>query len=241
MSSREDWVELGDGRVLELLPPQATKRDAEEAARAWSNLRALGVQVPHVHGPGAARDRVGVIIEPPKGPDYVEWMQTNLYLFDRMFSMLAYEFHEMHLHRAPDLPSAVERMRARIESVAIDTEARAKAKKILDKNASADNVCHWNYLPTNIICTLEGPVFVHWEGVCKGPFLADMARTSVLLRLRNDEYYRSNLTDHYLKMCGLTNDDLGPWIGVVAADKLADKVSEEKDILNSLVRRHLMV
>jgi len=80
---------------------------------------------------------------------------------------------------------------------------------------------------------------VKWEGVGRGPWLADLARSSVLLKLANDDYYRSNMIKSYLRISNNTEEELNPWIGVVAADKLADEVPRERDALRSLVRRHL--
>ncbi|OPY31209.1 MAG: hypothetical protein A4E32_01659 [Methanomassiliicoccales archaeon PtaU1.Bin124] len=240
MSSRADWVELEHGQVLELLPSGTTAEEAEAMSRRWNEIRAMGGPMPFVHGPGISNGRVGVIIDAPKGPDYRGWMAQNPYLWERMFDMLSHDFHEMHLIRMPELPSVVERMTGRINGVVdVDAQHKAKALKLLERNAGADYLMHWNYLPENIICTLEGPFPIKWEGCGRGPWLADLARSAVLLRLENDDYYRSNMVKGYLRQCNYTEDELNPWLGTVAMDKLADNVPEERDVLRSLVRRHL--
>lgn len=239
MSSRGDWVELELGQVLELLPQGTTLQDAQEMARIWKSIRDMGGPMPFVHEAREMNGRVGVVIDAPKGPDYRGWMAQNPYLWERMFDMLAHEYHEMHLIRMPDLPSVVERMIARVMKVDIDEAHRAKALKLLERNIGADYLMHWNYLPDNIICTLEGPFPVKWGGTGRGPWLADVARSSVLLKLANDDYYRNNMVKAYLRISNNTEDELGPWIGTVAADKLADGFPGERDTLRSLVRRHL--
>jgi hypothetical protein len=111
--------------------------------------------------------------------------------------------------------------------------------KLLERNSVSDYLLHWNYVPENIVCTLEGPFPIHWEDTGRGPWLADLARSVVLLKLQDDDYYRSNLVSAYLRTCNNTEDELNPWIGAVAADRLADKVPEERDKLRSLVRRYM--
>jgi len=104
-------------------------------------------------------------------------------------------------------------------------------------------VCHWNFTPENVIFTINGPVALNWQEAGKGHFLADVARTSVLLALSVDD----NLTKilhgtyitEYLKICGRPDEELDRWGAVVAADKLCDGVVEEREKLLELIQRWL--
>ena len=114
----------------------------------------------------------------------------------------------------------------------LENELRERVLAILKRLPEGENVCHWNFTPENVIFTINGPVVLNWQDVGKGHFLADVARTSVLLSLSVDDnltkILQGTYITEYLKICGRPDEELDRWGAVVAADKLCDGVVRGK-------------
>lgn len=233
-------LEMGDGTMLMHLPKGTTRIEAEEMSEWIKLVRDNGIHAPFVQGIIQKGEDMALKMDQPSGPSYTQWMSQSPSHWIKMISLLAHEAHEMHMHKLPDLPSIKGSMLGRIKSdTTLPEGTRERVLAALKKSSDADNVLNWNFIPSLVIVTMDEPMPLRWDQVCRGPFLADVARSIILLRLLNEDVLAENYGVEYLKICGRTPEELDTWIGIVAADKLADGIVEERDRLCSMVNRSL--
>lgn len=231
-------LELDDGTMVLSLPAGTARATAEDISGRIKLIRENGMQVPFVHGITEHDGCLALKMDRPSGPTYTQWMSQSPNHWEKMISLLVHEAHEIHLHRLPELPSIKDSMSERIKKdTSLPDETRRKVLDALNKMPDADHVLNWNFIPNLVIVTMDEPMALRWDQVCRGPYLADVARSIVLLRTSNTDVFAENYGNEYLKMSGRPKEELDIWTGIVAADKLADGVPEERDRLLSLVKR----
>jgi hypothetical protein len=233
-------LELDDGIMVLPLPEGTTREIAEELSKRIKLVRENGMHAPFVHGITEQDGHLALMMDRPLGPSYTQWMSQSPYHWNKMISLLAHEAHEVHMHKLPELPSIKDLMWERIKmDSSLPDLTRRQVLGALKKMSDMDHVLNWNFIPTLVIVTMDEPMALRWDQVCRGPYLADVARSIVLLRMANTDVFAENYGYEYLKICGRTPEELDVWIGIVAADKLVDGVPEERDRLRSLVQRSL--
>ncbi len=241
---RYNWVQIDGSNMMKKFSPGYSKERAEIEVRLTRAMRDLGMEAAYPQKIVEVDGTIGIVFDRLYGPDFREWMQRNPASWSKMAALFAHEHHEMHMHIFSDLPSKRSMMEERIRSSPLLEEGlKDKVLAILKRLPEGENVCHWNFIPENVIFTINGPVVLNWQDVGKCHFLADVARTSVLLSLSVDD----NLTKilhgtyitEYLKICGRLDEELDRWGVVIAADMLCDGVAEEKQRLMELIHQWL--
>jgi hypothetical protein len=238
------WVEIDTSSMLKQLPSGYSKDKAEAEVRLTRSMRDLGLEAAYPQKVVEIDGSLGIVFDRVYGPDFREWMQRNPANWRKMAALFAHEHHEMHMHLSPDLPSIKEMIEQRIRtSPLLEEDLREKVLACMKRLVNGDNVCHWNFTPENVIFTINGPVVLNWQDVGKCHYLADVARTSVLLELSVDDNLTKILhgtyVTEYIKICGRPDEELDNWRAVVAADMLCDGVPEEKQRLLDLIQQWL--
>lgn len=241
---RYKWVEIDGSSMMKQFSPGYSKERAETEVRLTRAMRDLGMDAAYPQKIVETDGALGILFDRLYGPDFREWMQRNPASWSKMAALFAHEHHEMHMHMFSDLPSKRSVMEQRIRtSPLLDNELRENVLAILKRLPEGENVCHWNFTPENVIFTINGPVVLNWQDVGKGHFLADVARTSVLLSLSVDDnltkILQGTYVTEYLKISGRPDEELERWGAVVAADKLCDGIAEEKQRLMELIQQWL--
>jgi hypothetical protein len=231
-----------DDKTMVMYLPEGTTLDMVEELSDWiKQVRDNGIHAPFVQGTTEKDGHIALKLDRPSGPSYTQWMSQSPSHWIKMISLLAHEAHEIHMHKLPELPSIKGSMWGRIKNdTSLPDGTRRRVLEALKKMSDTDNVLNWNFIPSLVIVTLEEPMALRWDQVCRGPYLADVARSIVLLRLKNEDVFAENYGEEYLKICGRTPEELEIWIGIVAADRLADGIKDEKDHLTSMVQRSLL-
>ena len=172
------------------------------------------------------------------------WLVLKL---SRLLAELQSRFHERNV---PSLPPLDERLREKITSTEhLDADMKAAAVAAMLKLPGGGAVCHGDFHPGNVIMSDRGPMIIDWNTACTGNPLADVARTSLLLRIgevpgfiarrRLIEALRgmahSFYLNRYLKLNGDVGDELKAWSHPVAAARLGDDIPEERERLLALV------
>jgi hypothetical protein len=241
---RYKWVEMDGSSMMKQFSPGYSMEMAETEVRLTRAVRDLGMEAAYPQKIVEKDGAIGILFDRVYGPNFREWMQRNPASWSKMAALFAHEHHEMHMHQFPELPSKRSIMEQRIrECPSLENELRQKVLAILKRLPEGENVCHWNFVPENVIFTINGPVVLDWQDAGKGHFLADVARTSVLLSLSVDDnltkILQGTYITEYLKICGRPDEELDRWGVVVAADKLCDGVVEERERLLELIQRWL--
>jgi hypothetical protein len=238
------WVEIDGSSMLKQLPPDYPRERAEAELRLTRTMRELGMEAAYPQKVVEHEGTLGIVFDRAYGPDFREWMHRNPASWIKMAALFAHEHHEVHMHLSPDLDSIKARIEQRIRSSPLLEEGlKHKVLAKLKRLPESDNVCHWNFAPESVIFTINGPVVLNWQEAGKCHYLADVARTSVLLELSIDDNLTKILhgtyVTEYMKISGRPDEELDNWRAIVAADKLCDGVLEEKQRLLDLVQQWL--
>ena len=155
-----DVFEAGDGRVLRRYrdgrPADQVAREAEIMAHA----RAHGVPVPEVFDV-AGRD---IVMERADGPTMLAALSRRPLAFRKQARLLA------RLHAVVHAVPALEWLPAPFGDGDRD---------------GAQVLLHRDLHPQNVILTADGPRIIDWEGAARGPAIADVAMTWVIVGFSN--------------------------------------------------------
>lgn len=236
---RAEMLPLGEGKVLHLLPKGTTARTAQALASSINMVRAIGVKAPFVHAVMNREDRTGLVLDMPEGVLYSEWLRSSPSHWDRMVSLFAHEAHEMHLYMAPELRNVKDLLRMPSAPSGLTDDEIERLKGLVRSLPDGESVCNWNYIPQNVVVSYDGPMTMVWDKVRCGPYLADVARTIVLLKMGGEDVLADSFRKEYMKICGRPDEELDSWVAIVAADMMADANGPEMVLLGRTVRRYL--
>ena len=122
--------------------------------------------------------------------------------------------------------------------------------RLLDSLPDANQLCHGDFHPGNILLTRHGPVIIDWMTASKGTAVGDVARTSIILETAKPppgtparwliEYLRSQFRATYLQTYFAHYSGELPlfdaWQAVMAANFLDVSLPEERESLIQRVR-----
>jgi aminoglycoside phosphotransferase (APT) family kinase protein len=115
-----------------------------------------------------------------------------------------------------------------------------------------DRLCHGDFHPDNVIATVRGPVIVDWSNATAGNPLADVARSVLLARFGQlpdapglgralvralGRLFARFYLRRYCALKGVGRADIEPWLTVVAAARLAERIPLEHEALHAFIRR----
>jgi aminoglycoside phosphotransferase (APT) family kinase protein len=151
-----DVYDIGEGRVLRRYrderPPEWVAREAEVMAHA----RAHGVPVPEVFDVAGS----DIVMERAAGPTMLDALGRQPWSLRAHAGLLA-RLHAA-VHRVPPL----------------DWQPAPFAG---DAPEASEVLLHRDLHPANVILTEDGPRIIDWEGAARGPALADVAMTWVII------------------------------------------------------------
>ena len=115
---------------------------------------------------------------------------------------------------------------------------------------SGGAACHGDLHPDNVVLTARGPVVLDWPELSAGHPLADVARTSLMLRIASPADGRLGLAlragrrllhaaylRRYLKLTGRRAEELAPFLLPVAGARYAYLIDDERRALLAILER----
>jgi len=252
MRTDVEMIELEGDEIVKLYPAVGGRQPAEDEARLTRLIKQVGIEAPFVHEVVERDGRFGVRMDKVLGPTFLEWVMLRPAALNKLASYFAYEHHEMHLHRLPELPPLKEKLAARISSCAkLSEKQRSVALDALKSLPDGDHVLHGDLHPENVVVSLDGPVFVNWGEAAKGHYLADVAKSVLLMELGDLPWkrraegrervegiwdrFRFTYQLEYMKICNMPDEDLQAWKLPLAAAMLADDRKVEQAPLLELI------
>ncbi len=156
---------------------------------------------------------------------------------------------KIHACVLPELPSQRQRLENRLRSTTMLPPALKEAVlKTLYNLPDGDWVCHGDFHPENVVVTAQGPVIIDWTDATRGNPLADVARTSLLLRVSGlppvpgrwlvaavRSWFLGAYLRRYRQLASCNEDDITAWQPVIAAARLREDIPDEADRLLKLV------
>lgn len=184
-SGREAEVFVhGDGEVLKLLHPGHDPARADVEATVLRVLESAGYDAPRPRGVVTVDGRRGLVMTRVDGVDLFAALARNPLLLGTVARVLAARQADLHdIVAPPELPALPDVLRVRITAAApLPQDLRAKALDLLDGLEGGDRLCHGDLHPGNLVGPPRAPVVIDWAGATRGPPVADVARTQLLLR-----------------------------------------------------------
>lgn len=205
--------------VVKLFPPGTPRETAEDEARVTGLVRQYGLDAPFAHGVVEQDGALGVEFDRAIGPTYTQWVLQHPNQLNRLAEFFAHQHRELHLHKVGEVPSLKAVLQERIAALPGGEELRQRLGRMPD----GDWLLHWNFHPDHVTVSVDGPVVYHWGEAMRGDYLADVARTSLLLddwdpdpgereaveRIK-ERFHRAYLFE-YIKACGRTDEELEEW------------------------------
>jgi len=218
-------------------------------------LSRLGIAAPTASETVVIDGRAGMVLQRVDGPSLLDLISKRPWATRSIGRTLA----ELHLamHTAPGegLPRLADILEKQItNSDILDAAERDAALALLRALPDGDRLCHGDFHPGNILVGDKGPVTIDWTNVSCGPPLADLAKTTLLVRggapprlslpmkvvlkviraVLLSSYFR-----RYDELEEVNRAELRRWVTVVAAARLSEKIPEERDYLISVARKGL--
>lgn len=245
-----------DAQVLKLFyawcPPAAIQHEIDNGRL----IATLNLSTPRLLDVVDLDGRRGLIYERVSGVSMLSQLNAKPW---RLFSQ-ARQLAELHtqIHAQPGwgFTALHSSLRAAIARAGdIPPELRTSVLQQLEKLPDSDRLCHGDFHPDQVMLTTRGPVILDWMTALQGPPLADVARTSLLLRVGQVPYagramrafinlwrglfHRAYLACYLELRPGATRSEINAWLIPVAAARLAEGIQGEQALLLNLIRSSL--
>jgi uncharacterized protein (TIGR02172 family) len=194
--------------------------------------------------------RRGLIYERLEGVSMLQDMNAHLWMLLKHARSLAELQVQINQKSITGLPSYKDRLRHDINNTPhLSPELREKVLDVLSSLPDGKNVCHGDYHPGNVILTTTGPVAIDWMAASLGRPWTDVARTNLLLSIGAKRagrqvnaiiravislYHRTYLK-RYFALRPDNENESSRWTPVIAAARLNEDISAERDALLKMV------
>lgn len=219
-------------------------------------INSLGIPSPEVVETVEIDGQQGIIYERINGVTMSKIIEPNFHSLSKYARILA-EIHSMiHSFKVDYTPNLKKELSERISfSKKLNVDTRNKIIKEFDKLPEGNTICHYDFHPDNIIMSQRGPVIIDWANVLVGDSLADVTRTSLILKShavppgecpywfkdRNSRlHFHKEYLNEYLKLENITIVDLKPWELPMAAVRLGEGIKEEEQQLTELINKSVL-
>lgn len=185
-------AESEESEIYDWEPNQVVKlyRNAKEAprleyeAKIARMLKGTGLPFPEVKGLVEIDGRRGIVFEYIQGPTLKKFVSSSPWALIQSAQEFADLHAEIHKHILPDLPPLKTELGRLIEeSTTLPRELQRAALAVLHKLSDDTVLCHGDFHLNNVIISSSRLIVLDWERACRGNPLADVAKTSLFLRL----------------------------------------------------------
>ena len=135
--------------------------------------------------------------------------------------------------KCPLLNRIKEKMNSKISMADIDATTRYELHTRLNGMPNADQVCHGDFDPSNVIISENGPFIIDWSHVTQGNPEADAARTYLRFWLSGNIQGAENYLDIFCKKSSFEKQMIQRWMPIVATSQSVKSKPEEREFLLS--------
>lgn len=238
------------GTVLKLYFEGASEAWVAREVRATRAVREAGIPAPTIAEVVRIGGRSGFVLERLEGGSMLAELERRPWRLFRLARMLADLQARFNRVEAQGMPSFKTQLRETIEmSRRVPDDLRRQTLAALDRLPDGKAIGHGDFHPDNVLLTATGPVIIDWITGSAGNPWADVARTSVVLRVGaraalgnpllracSRLFHRAYL-NHYCSLCPDRHDLFGRWLPIIAAARLHENIMAERDMLLRLARR----
>lgn len=229
-----------DGKILKLYYDWFPLQGVEYEAHMARVVCASGVPAPAAGEIVQINGRSGLVYLRVDGETMSKTLQRRPWKLLAFARRMAEIHAQMHAQVAGEgIPSQRRRLVEKIQHAeALPEETRQRVLTTLAALPDGDRLCHGDFHPENILMAAQGEVIIDWIDVTAGNPLADVARTSILMRGAAEQANRllkqfiSILHNTYLRryfaLCPGSEEEYRRWLPVVAAGRISEKISEQE-------------
>lgn len=246
--------EWGDAHVLKLFRADWPSALATAEAEIGKAIHETGLPVPGIEGIVEIGGRQGIIYERVDGPSMLQHFLAKPWSLPQLSRLFAQLHSSIHCKIVPRLPSFRRQLESTIRHGSVlSARVQEAALGILARLPDGEALCHGDFHPDNIIMSARGPIIIDWPTAAKGNPAADVARTSLLLRLAapvpgrlrgvlsalGRRWAHASYMQWYLKTSPLSEESVRAWELPVLAARLEEGLPEERKALMRHLRRIL--
>lgn len=248
-----DVYEFGLGSVVKVPRLTVPSHWAALEARFTAAVREVGAPAPEVRDVVQVEGRDAVVFERLSGQSMWDLMVASPQDAGALGVELARVHRQILSAGLPGgVPGLVERMCGKIAEVELLTDAeRRDAREEVERLPRGAALLHGDLHPGNVLMADRGPVVIDWFDSAIGHPIADVVRSSVLLRPFEAADQRPHLPgapnelltqlhESYVSAMGdvlrAPPDELRRWEAVVAASRLAEDAESDESSLLALWR-----
>lgn len=246
-----DVYEFGRGSVVKVPRPTVPHHWAAEEARFTAAVRDVGAPAPNVRDVVQVEGRDAIVFERVDGKSMWDMIVATPRLARSLASELA-DVHKGILRTGlpAGLAGLVERMCSKIEHAEVlGAEEREEAQRLIEQMPRGAALLHGDLHPANVLMAERGPVVIDWFDAAIGHPVADVVRSSILVRpfqvagdrphlpAGRPEFLSEFHESYVLAMSDVIDsspDALRKWEGVVAASRLAEDAESDQSALLAL-------
>ena len=248
-----DVYEFGRGSIVKVPRPTVPPHWASEEALYTSAVRELGAPAPNVRDVVQIEGRDAIVFERVDGSSMWDLIVATPRLARSMANELA-DIHKRILRTGLPVQVAalVERMCRKIERAQVlSADEREEARQLVGRMPRGAALLHGDLHPANVLMADRGPVVIDWFDAAIGHPVADVVRSSILVRpftVADDRPHLPAARPGFLNefhesyvgamsdVIRASADELRQWEAVVAASRLAEDAESDGSALLELWR-----
>jgi hypothetical protein len=179
-----DVYAWGSDSVVKVPRPGVPDHWIDIEASHSVRVHSIGLPTPAVLDVIDLDGRRAIVFERVRGPSMLDNLAAAPGDADSMARDLAAIQREFHSAGGPsELPDKNGRIAGKIATASLVTETeRSEAVDLLGRLPGGTSICHGDFHPGNILIGAHGPVVIDWFDAATGHPLADIVRTSLLVR-----------------------------------------------------------
>ena len=172
------------GQVVKLFKPRVSRRLSWHEAHMTDAVFAAGAPAPEVFGVVMLEGRFGIVLQHFDGPTLLQLTRTGAVTRGQAGAILADLCRAVH--KTPPPPGVLALrgwMDAWLRSAGgtIPAPIAPGIRALVDRLQPADELCHGDLHPGNVIMTAEGPRLIDWTGTVRAPAAYDLGISHILL------------------------------------------------------------
>ena len=230
-----------EGHILKLFHNWFPLEDVEYELKIARAVHASGVKSPAVGDMIQVEGRNGLIYERVAGESMLAMFQRRpwmVFQYARIFARLHAQMHESVFEA--DVPTLHGKLQYRIDHLDIlSASLKSSLLDALHSQPEADRVCHGDFHPANLLISGSNANIIDWIDASRGNPLADVARTSIILRGAAEnaqipnpllkvfvKLFHSIYLRHYFHLRPGGQEEYRRWLPIVAAARLDEGIKE---------------
>ena len=246
-----------DRFVIKVFRPNFPKQAIDNEYLVCRSI-GLAVDIPKAHQRLIVAGRDAIIFDFIKGDSGFRHLIRNPWSIEGFAQEFAAIHAKIHSTSVPDEVPELKSILVRNINLHdhLTSETKTEIIRYLDRLPGGNKLCHGDFHPENILMSKGKPFVLDWMTATRGNPLADVARTSVLLKWAElgpgtpsmlkpllsgirRKFHRHYLGE-YLRLTGASQDAVEEWELPVLAARLMEWLPEsEKQVLITIIQEKL--